>query len=76
MSGVGLCDGEAEVALDPGQDRVPYPVRADLLSRFAKSGLDLALFGSPLLKVFSSMQQNICYAGDFQDQNEGNVPNA
>jgi hypothetical protein len=26
MSGVGLGDGEAEVALDPGQDRVPYPV--------------------------------------------------
>jgi hypothetical protein len=28
---VGLRGGEAEAAFDPGQDRVPYPVRADLL---------------------------------------------
>ena len=33
VPGVGLGDGEAEVALDPGQDRVPYPVHADLLGR-------------------------------------------
>src|ERR1700730_7584157 len=32
MAGVGLGDSEAEVALDPGQDGVPYPVHADLLS--------------------------------------------
>src|ERR1035438_1997284 len=31
VAGVGLGDGEAEVPLDPGQDCVPYPVRADLL---------------------------------------------
>ena len=31
VAGVRLRDGEAEAALDPGQDRVPYPVRADLL---------------------------------------------
>jgi hypothetical protein len=31
MACVRLCDGEAEPALDPGQDGVPYPVGADLL---------------------------------------------
>ena len=31
VAGVGLRGGEAEAAFDPGQDRVPYPVRADLL---------------------------------------------
>ena len=31
MACVRLCDGETEPALDPGQDGVPYPVRADLL---------------------------------------------
>src|SRR3984957_5485896 len=31
VAGVGLRDGEAEAAFNPGQDRVPYPVRADLL---------------------------------------------
>ena len=36
MAGVGLCDGETEVALDPGQDCVPYPVRADLLGCYPR----------------------------------------
>ena len=31
MPGVGVRDGEAEVALDPGQGGVAYPVGADLL---------------------------------------------
>jgi hypothetical protein len=30
VAGVGVRGSEAEAAFDPGQDRVPYPVRADL----------------------------------------------
>ena len=33
VPGIGLGHGETEVALDPGQDRVSYPMHADLLGR-------------------------------------------
>lgn len=33
---VGLRHGETEVALDPGQGRVAYPVRGDLLCRYPR----------------------------------------
>ena len=39
MSRISLRDGKTEVALNPSQDRVPYPVHADLLGRHPREML-------------------------------------